>query len=92
MTSAEFRGPEYYRRPTRRTGSAGRPDDDPDIVARFEDFLQAGQTPRQQELARAIYDRLYEGADVEDVKDLIDDMSRIATEDAPRPRRDQPRD
>jgi hypothetical protein len=46
------------------------------------DEMLANQTPRQKELAGLIWDRFVAGDDVDDVKDLIADLSRTATEDA----------
>lgn len=46
--------------------------------------LATGASPRQEEIARHIYARLKAGADVDDVKSLIGDLSRAATEQAHR--------
>jgi hypothetical protein len=39
--------------------------------------LAAAQTPRQQEIAKRIYARLYAGDSVDDVKNLIEEMVRV---------------
>jgi hypothetical protein len=43
--------------------------------------LLAGQTPQQREIAERIYHRLRSGAEVDDIKDLIGDLSYTATAD-----------
>jgi hypothetical protein len=43
---------------------------------RFLAGMELAQTPRQQQIARQIYDRLAGGAEVDDVKDLIERMIR----------------
>jgi hypothetical protein len=45
------------------------------------DQFVAGQTPRQEAIARRIFDRMKAGANADDVKDLIAELSRTATED-----------
>ncbi|GDY33092.1 hypothetical protein [Gandjariella thermophila] len=45
------------------------------------DQLLAGQTPQQQAIARRIFDDMRAGAEVDQVKDLIAELSRTATED-----------
>lgn len=53
----------------------------PTLSERLERGLQAAQTPRQQEIARRIFARLRAGDSVEDVRDLIIEMSRVVTEE-----------
>lgn len=43
--------------------------------------LAAAQTPRQQEIAKSIYRRLYAGESVDDVKGLIDEMIKVITQE-----------
>ncbi|MEY9878117.1 hypothetical protein ABH931_007642 [Streptacidiphilus sp. MAP12-33] len=43
--------------------------------------LLDGRSPRQRELASAIFKRLSEGAEVEDVQHLIQDLSHTAVDD-----------
>jgi hypothetical protein len=80
-----FQGPEH------QAPRAGQDDDEPqsrlDAIA---DEMLANQTPRQRELAERIWDRFAAGDDVDDVRDLIAELSRAATEDA-RNRREVPR-
>lgn len=49
---------------------------------RFGEELLRGRTPRQEELARRIFERFKDGADVNDVKELIEQLCRTAAEDA----------
>lgn len=82
-------GPDPERDGSRH-GYQGRPHSNPrdqaaaprpsDIAAE----LAAGASSRQREIARNIYARLKAGADVEDVRPLIGDLSRAATEQAHR--------
>jgi hypothetical protein len=51
------------------------------LSERLERGLQAVQTPRQQEIARRIFSRLKAGDSVEDIRDLIVEMSRVVTEE-----------
>jgi hypothetical protein len=51
------------------------------LSERVERGLQAAQTPRQQEIARRIFARLKAGDSVEDIRDLIVEMSRVVTEE-----------
>src|SRR5437879_6206705 len=65
---------------------------DPDIAvaaARYGEQMMAGQTPRQRDIAVRIYERLKTGAEVDDVKDLIAELSRTATADQQRRDLDQ---
>jgi hypothetical protein len=65
---------------------------DEDTAAASADYgaeLLAGQTPQQQEIAGRIYERLKAGAELDDVKDLIAELSRTATADQQRRQRDQ---
>lgn len=43
--------------------------------------FQVTQTPRQQELARQIYKRLWDGAGPEDVQDLVGRMKQLIHEE-----------
>jgi hypothetical protein len=43
--------------------------------------LAAAQTPRQQEIAKSIYARLNAGESADDVKDLIEEMVQVITEE-----------
>jgi hypothetical protein len=79
-----FQGPEDA------TGPATPGRDDEDRFDAVLDELLANQTPRQKEIAERIWDRFVAGDDVDDVRDLIADFSRTATEDA-RNRREVPR-
>ncbi len=58
-------------------------------TAAFADRLLDSQTPQQAAIARKIYDRLKSGAEVDDVKDLIDQLS--ATRRPPRAAPDRSR-
>jgi len=40
--------------------------------------MELSETPERQEVARAIYDRLVAGAEVDEVRPLIDKMMTIA--------------
>lgn len=53
------------------------PDEPPELSERFLAGMALAQTPQQQEVAREIHDRLAAGAEVDDVKDLIERMMRI---------------
>jgi hypothetical protein len=57
--------------------------DDPSAskAARVGDYLLAAQTDRQRNLSARIYDRLKAGAEVDDVRDLIEELSRTGAED-----------
>lgn len=46
-------------------------------IDRRIDELMSLRTPRQQEVARSIYERLRAGESPDDLKDLIADMSRV---------------
>lgn len=75
--------PEYREhQPSRHEtpARAARPPRDPDEV--LTETLTAAQTPRQQELAGQIYSRLKGGADVADVKGLIEEMTQVTTRQA----------
>lgn len=50
-------------------------------LERIGQELLSGRSPRQARLADAVYQQLKNGARVEDVKHLIDDLSRVARED-----------
>lgn len=52
-------------------------DEPPELSERFLAAMELAQTPEQQEVARAIYDRLAAGADVDEVRPLIDEMMTI---------------
>lgn len=52
------------------------------LADRFGDELLEGRTPRQDELAGRIYRELKAGAHVDDIKHLIGQLSRTASEDA----------
>lgn len=72
-----FHGSQY--------GAAHGPGDADDIEAaseRVAEEMLATQSPRQQELADRIFRELADGAEVDDIKDLIGELSRTATEDA----------
>lgn len=65
---------------TDHPGGPEGPADDEDVAWPSERFLAAmalAQTPEQQAIAREIYQRLEEGADVEDVKPLIERQMRV---------------
>jgi hypothetical protein len=62
------------------SGRTAAPDDEGEAPGPSERFLAAmrlSQTPEQQEAARRIYRRLAEGAEVDDVKPLIEEMMRV---------------
>lgn len=72
-----FHGSQY--------GAAHGPGDADDVAAageRVADEMLANQTPRQRELAERIFGELAGGAEVDDIKDLIGELSRTATQDA----------
>lgn len=71
--------------PVRR--EAEQPEDKIDRIART---MEARETPRQQELARRIYDQLRAGAEVGDVQDLITEMGRTMAEESQAPDRSGP--
>lgn len=73
-----FHGPEDHK------ASSAQGDDPLERLDAVVDEMLANQTPRQQELAARIWDRFVAGDDVDDVKDLIAELSRTATEDAER--------
>lgn len=52
------------------------------LAAAYAQRLLADQTPAQAEIARRIYGRMKAGADVDDVRDLIEQLS--ATRGGPR--------
>ncbi len=52
-------------------------DELPELSERFLAAMKLSETPEQQEVARAIYDRLAAGADVDEVRPLIDEMMTI---------------
>jgi hypothetical protein len=56
-------------------------DEPPQPSERFVAGMALAQTPRQQEIARQIYDRLAAGADVDDVKGLIGKMVRTVAQE-----------
>lgn len=61
-------------------GGYGGPGGDEDVPGPSRRFLAAmslAETPEQQAVAREIYQRLEEGAEVDDVKDLIEQQMRI---------------
>lgn len=75
--------PEYREhQPSRREtpGRAVRPPRDPDEV--LTETLTAAQTPRQRALASQIYSRLKDGADVADLKGIIEEMTQVMTRQA----------
>ncbi|MQY32537.1 hypothetical protein SRB17_04880 [Streptomyces sp. RB17] len=51
---------------------------------RLSDVLLTGRSPQQEEIADRIYQELKAGAQVDDIKHLIGQLSRTATEDARR--------
>lgn len=51
-------------------------------LSRLGDELLAGRTDRQKEIAGKIYEQLKAGSDVDDIKHLIADLSRTASQDA----------
>lgn len=62
------------------TADPNGPADDGDVAwpsARFLAAMELAQTPEQQSIAREIYKRLEEGADVEDIKPLIEQQMRV---------------
>lgn len=52
------------------------------LADRLGDELLAGRTQEQDEIAGRIYEELKAGAQVDDIKHLIGQLSRTATEDA----------
>jgi hypothetical protein len=61
-------------------GDAAEPGDEgeaPEPSERFLAGMRLSQTPEQQAAARRIYNRLAEGAEVDDVKPLIEEMMRV---------------
>jgi hypothetical protein len=62
------------------SGGAAGPGDEGEVPEPSERFLagmRLAQTPEQQEAARRIYRRLADGAEVDDVKPLIEEMMRV---------------
>lgn len=62
------------------SGSNDAPAEDgevPELSERFLAGMALSQTPEQQAIARQIYQRLEEGAEVDDIKPLIEHMMRI---------------
>lgn len=55
------------------------------------DEMLAGQTDEQQAIAGRIFERLKAGADVDDVKELIGDLSRTATAEQQRQEHREPK-
>ena len=49
----------------------------PELSERFLAAMALSETTEQQEVAREIYDRLAAGADVDDVRPLIEEMMTI---------------
>jgi cell division septum initiation protein DivIVA len=54
------------------------PKDDPTIEDKFGARLLAEQTPEQKEIATQIFTRMMAGADVDDVRDLIEQLSHTS--------------
>ena len=54
------------------------PKDDPTIEDKFGARLLAEQTPEQKEIAGQIFTRMMAGADVDDVRDLIEQLSHTS--------------
>ena len=54
------------------------PKDDPTIEDKFGARLLAEQTPEQKEIATQIFNRMMAGADVDDVRDLIEQLSHTS--------------
>jgi hypothetical protein len=54
------------------------PKDDPTIEDKFGARLLAEQTPEQKEIAGKIFTRMLAGADVDDVRDLIEQLSHTS--------------
>jgi len=52
-------------------------DEPPELSERFLAAMELSETPEQQEVARAIYHRLAAGAEVDEVRPLIDEMMTI---------------
>lgn len=75
--SSVFRGPEES---DQRRGVAPVPP--PQSQRTLDDELAAGTSPQQQEIVQRIYAQLKEGAEVDEVKDLIAKLSRAATDQA----------
>lgn len=71
----------------RSAARSGRPSDSrPEaelapMAERVAGYLLAARTPRQQELGRRIYDQLKAGAEVDDIRGLVEELSRVSTED-----------
>lgn len=75
------------------TGDAMTAWDDEELPRLSERLLRglaAAQTPRQQEIAKSIYGRLRAGDSVDDIKDLIAEMSRVVTKEQGFARRTSP--
>ncbi|SEL66989.1 hypothetical protein [Streptacidiphilus jiangxiensis] len=51
------------------------------VAERMSAELLAGRSPHQRELAGTIFRRLSEGAEVEDLEPLIQDLQRTAVDD-----------
>jgi hypothetical protein len=84
--SSSFRGPEAGdRRFAGPPPSLTQPERAPERV--LDDELSAGGSPQQREIAQRIYTRLKDGASVDDVKDLIGELSRATTAQARNRRR-----
>lgn len=58
-------------------------------AGKLGEALLAGQTPAQRDIAMRIFDRLKAGAEVDEVKDLIGDLSYTATADERRRERER---
>jgi hypothetical protein len=61
-------------------GAVGGPGDDEDVTGPSERFLAAmslAETPEQQAVAREIFQRLEEGAEVDDIKDLLERQMKV---------------
>jgi hypothetical protein len=52
-------------------------DEPPELSERFLVAMELSETPEQQEVAREIYGRLAAGADVDEVRPLIEEMMTI---------------
>ncbi|WP_225846503.1 hypothetical protein [Streptomyces sp. HPF1205] len=62
-----------------RTSETFHAEDAPEMSERFRTAMLMAQTPEQQAIAREIYRRLEGGAEVEDIKHLLEEELRIVT-------------
>jgi hypothetical protein len=72
-------------------GQANHPEERQDAAGRLGEELLSGQSERQKEIAEQIYEQLRAGRPIDELKPLIADLSRTATQDADRRAGDQRR-